>query len=78
MRIVTVKQLSEILGVSEWTIRDAVRKGELPHFRTRGKRGHIRFDLDEVLVHLRGANPKSIDDLTEYARKRLMIALGRG
>lgn len=48
----TVKQASEQVGLSEYTIRMGIKQGRIPHIRTSGNKGKIFIDitlLEEVL-----------------------------
>lgn len=45
MKLIDIKQLSELLNVKVKTIYDWTHKGEIPHI----KFGHlVRFDLDDI------------------------------
>jgi len=48
-RLLTVKELSEWLNVSESTLRKWYSRGEIPHYNIRR---HIRFDRHKVLKFL--------------------------
>jgi excisionase family DNA binding protein len=52
-RLLTARELAEILGVSADTVLDRFERGELPGFRLWGvKGGPVRFRLSEVEMAL--------------------------
>jgi excisionase family DNA binding protein len=45
----TIREAAEIIGVPFYTLRNAVRKGAVPHEREQiGKSSRIRLDLEDV------------------------------
>jgi predicted DNA-binding transcriptional regulator AlpA len=48
-RLLTARQLGELLGLSASTVLDRFERGDLPGFRLFGKKGGpVRFRLDEI------------------------------
>jgi excisionase family DNA binding protein len=43
-----VEQLAVVLGISEWTIREIVRKGQLPHRYLGMRKSKLRFEIAEL------------------------------
>lgn len=61
--ILTVDELSELLGLSENRILLLAKKGEIPHFRIDGR---IRFDPNDIAAWIErlknpGARPRIIN-----------------
>jgi hypothetical protein len=50
-RLVSSRELGEVLGVTPWTVRKLARAGDVPSLRLT-ERGRWRFDLDQVLSKL--------------------------
>lgn len=44
----TARQLAEVLGVSDWTVREWTRQGRLPAYRPGGDAGGWRYLESEV------------------------------
>jgi predicted DNA-binding transcriptional regulator AlpA len=54
-RLLTARELGEILGLSNATVLDRFERGDLPGFRLFGKKGGpVRFRLSEVEQVLEG------------------------
>lgn len=55
MKLVTVRELAELLNVSQNTVYSMIEKNEIPFIKIKGT---YRFDQEEVLKHLSN-NPKT-------------------
>jgi excisionase family DNA binding protein len=44
----TVEQAAFVLDISEWTIRELVKLGELPHSYLGAKRHKLRFEVSQL------------------------------
>jgi len=54
-RLLTARELAEILGLSPATVLDRFERGELPGFRLFGRKGGpVRFRLSEIEAALEG------------------------
>ena len=54
-RLLTARELAEVLGLSTSTVLDRFETGHLPGFRLFGKKGGpVRFRLSEIEVALEG------------------------
>lgn len=53
-KLLTVRELAQHVGYSETRVRRLVHEGALPALRVRSG-AEVRFDLDEVLAHMRQA-----------------------
>lgn len=57
-KLLTVKEVSELFGVTETTVRRWVMENTIPSYLIGGAR---RFNLQEVLEHIKkGANKKCV------------------
>ncbi len=76
MNIVSAKQISDYLKISDSTIYNLANKGKIPAFKVGGS---WRFDLDEIIKHLHvdAAGAEKVkqsdlipikDKLTEFAK----------
>jgi len=45
-QMLTVKQVAQTIGLSEYTIRTGVSQGRIPYIRTSGNKGKILIDID--------------------------------
>ena len=61
MRLLTTKEISDILKIEPQCIRQKIRKHRIPHFRI-GNR--IRVELDEVLKKLKNGQKQEIPNLS--------------
>lgn len=52
--LLTIEQVAELLHVSQATVYDLIAEGKIAHYRvsSKGKRGTIRFDIDQVQAFL--------------------------
>jgi predicted DNA-binding transcriptional regulator AlpA len=54
-RLLTARELGELLGLSTATVLDRFERGDLPGFRLFGRKGGpVRFQLSEILEALDG------------------------
>ena len=51
--LLTVAQASEILGISEYSVRKAIAAGEMPYRRIGRKIRVTRIDIDDYLKNVR-------------------------
>ena len=72
--LIDVKALSDRLSVSERTVYDLVRDGEIPYFKV-GRL--IRFDYPSVLTYLK-VSPDKLVELPMLKPKHKRIPLRRG
>ena len=58
--VLTVRQVSERLGVSPALVYNLVALGKLRSYRVGNGRGVIRFSEEHISAYLSGAEPKAI------------------
>lgn len=64
MNLLTVKELADLLKITEQAVRNNISRHNMPHYRI-CPRGGYRFDLDEVLTWMRGHAQGACTGLTE-------------
>jgi excisionase family DNA binding protein len=64
--LLTVEEVARLLSVSRATVYELASEGKIAHYRvsSRGKRGTIRFDIDQVHAFL-DANEVQADGVPE-------------
>ena len=63
-RYVPLKEAAHYVGTSERWVRDEIRAGRLPAFKTNpGKAGHVRVRLEDldVLMQANALDPKEME-----------------
>ena len=77
--LLTVAQTSEILGISEYSVRRAIAAGEMPYRRVGRAIRVTRVDLDEYLENVRvKAQRENRSGITPLSRARRQSRFSRG
>ena len=66
MKLITIKEVSEILGVKVSTLYEWVRNGTIPSYRLNGL---IRFDMDEIYAWAKSQSTNNTKERRSH-RKR--------
>jgi len=62
-RLLTARELGQLLGLSPATVLDRFERGDLPGFRLWGRKGGpVRFRLSEIEAALDGWRVGSLDE----------------
>ena len=67
MKLITIKEVSEILGVKVSTLYEWVRNGTIPSYRLNGL---IRFDMEELCVWVKDSHTYSNTKERRLHKKR--------
>jgi hypothetical protein len=67
-RLLTARELADVLGLKPGTVLDKYERGEIPGFKWGGPSSPVRFDLDEVLAS--GRRPGAGGEESPTPRKR--------
>ena len=59
---------AEILGRSEYSVRELARTGRIPHYRPFGPRGRIAYDVAELEAFVRNSHVAADSALTANGR----------
>lgn len=67
MKLITIKEVSEMLGVKDKTLYQWVELGQIPSIKLNGS---VRFDPDEILTWINQCKnaPKSTYNISTQAR----------
>lgn len=57
MRLLTVTEVAQIVGLSEWAVRRAIHDGQLPAFKPRGR---LRIDEADLELWLDGTRVQAV------------------